>query len=106
MEIFGIPIIGIFSVIGTWIVTIGMVQQAIKNRKNPIGVNQIPKFLYFGVSMMHVSNLIYGISSTDYVLICGSIISSSPALYVLYQLVWYPKKYSKTWESFAFLLKT
>jgi hypothetical protein len=35
----------------------------------------------------------------------GSSMSSTAALYVFYQLIWYPKKYSKTWESFAFLIK-
>lgn len=96
MEFFGISIFGILSMIGTWICSIGIIQQAIKNRKNPKGVDQIPRFLYFGVSLMHVSNLCYGITNADKVLIYGSTISSIVALYVFYQLVWYPKKYSKT----------
>lgn len=96
MELFGISIIGILLIIATWIVSIGIILQAIKNRKNPAGVIQISKFLYFGVCLMHVSNLLYGISKDDIVMMIGSSISSTAALYVFYQLVWYPKKYSKT----------
>ena len=95
-HILEISIFGITSMIGTWIVTIGIIQQGYKNIKNPSGVSQIPKFLYFGVSLMHVSNFCYGISKSDDVLIYGAALSSIAAIYVFYQLVWYPKKYRKT----------
>jgi predicted permease len=96
MELFGISIIGVLLIIATWIVSVGIMLQAIKNRKNPAGVVQISKFLYFGVCLMHVSNLLYGISKDDIVMMIGSSMSSTAALYVFYQLIWYPKKYSKT----------